>query len=83
MGPRGLKRSVLNKRLTASMDLTAAHYSRATADGLRGGPVDSTVVSRVSEAAEWPLEVEAGPNAIDTMLPILPGNRHTGVDYGP
>lgn len=29
------------------------------------------------------LEVEAGPNAIDTMLPILPGNRHTGVDYGP
>lgn len=41
------------------------------------------VVSRVSEAAEWPLEVEAGPNAIDTMLPILPGNRHAGVGYGP
>lgn len=33
------------------------------------------VVNRVSEAAEW-------PNALDTMLPILPGNRHTDVDCG-
>lgn len=28
------------------------------------------------------LEVETGTNALDTMLPILPGNRHTDVDYG-
>lgn len=28
------------------------------------------------------VEVEVGGSAVDTMSPILPGNRRTGVNYG-
>lgn len=47
----GLERSVLNKRLTALMvELTAAHYSRTTADGGRGGPVLGLVWRQIQRA---------------------------------